>query len=181
MENRTKRAVAGLLAGVALAGCGAGPAVASAAPSAETAAAGQVSPGGYVLDGFEIICLPDGLGANVSNFEYEFEGVAFKTQVWETGPDEQGAYQTDLNVMVLRGERLRDVQALRDYLTFYQERDPREWHLDRIRHHGHPGYLGDDQAFWLVRPGLGVLVKVYGERFDQRDVITVAGGVREAR
>jgi hypothetical protein len=178
MRIGIRRLLSGALVGVAVtACCGAG--VAYPAPGGEPVAGHHSASPRYVLDGFEITCLPEGLGSRVSNFEYEFEDVTFRTQVWETGPDAGGAFRTDLNILVLRGEKLRDIQALRDYLTDYQERDPRSWHLERFHHYDQPGYLGDDQAFWLARPGVGVLVKIYDDRFDQRDVIDVAGGVRE--
>ncbi|MGH3625315.1 MAG: hypothetical protein ACRDQ5_26615 [Sciscionella sp.] len=136
---------------------------------------------GIVLDGFTVSWLPDGIGSMVSNFEYEWEDVSFRTQVWESGPDADGGYQTDLNILVLRGEKLRDIESLHSYLADYQERDPRQWHLERFEHDDHPGYHGDDQAFWLAAPGVGVVVKVYGDRFDRDDVIDVVGGMHELR
>lgn len=178
MRIGIRRLLSGALAGVAVTACW-GPAVAYPAQGGVPVAGQHLTLTRYVLDGFEITCLPDGLGGKVSNFAYEFEEVKFRTQVWETGPDADGAYRTDLNIMVLRGEKLRDIRSLRDYLTDYQERDPRKWRLKRFYHYDQPGYLGDDQAFWLAEPGVGVLVKIYDDRFDQRDVIDVAGGIRQ--
>lgn len=129
------------------------------------------------LDGFAIDVVPDGVGSNVSDFDYEWEGVTFASRVWETGPADDGAYQVDLNVKVLRGERLRDLPALLDFLAYYHERDLDSWELTDYAHTDGPGYIGDGEAFWLVEPGVAVSVRLAPERFDAADLRRTADGV----
>ena len=133
-----------------------------------------------VLDGFAITRLPAGLGPMVSDFDYEWEEVVHRSRVWERGPDDEGAYHVDLTVKVLRGERLRDLAALRDYLTEYHERDPDDWPLEKFQQRGsRPGYHDAVGAFWLEAPGVAVEVRV-GERFTERDLMRTVQGIRPA-
>ncbi|WP_063828583.1 hypothetical protein [Actinopolymorpha alba] len=134
-----------------------------------------------VLDGFAICVLPRGLGSLVTDFEYEWEGVTHRSRVWETGPDKDGAYRVDLTVKVMRGASLTSLEALRDYLADYHERDPAEWKLKAFDNNGRPGYRTADEAFWWEAPGVAVSVTINGERYAERDLVRTAKGLRAVR
>ncbi|QOC91133.1 hypothetical protein [Micromonospora craniellae] len=111
-----------------------------------------MSRGGGELDGFRVGFVPDGMGGEVSDFASEWEDVAFASRFWERQtPD---GHQVDLRVHVLRGERLVDREALREFLAAYQERDPTQWQLAEFPHDDGPGLAGEAEAFWLVEPGV---------------------------
>jgi hypothetical protein len=134
-------------------------------------------PTGEPLDGFAITRLPAGIGPLVSDFEYEWEEVAFRSRVWERGPDSSGAYRVDLDVKVLRGDRLADLASLRDFLAYYHERDPETWELTEFDHDGLPGFYSQREAFWLVQPGVAIEVTVDTERYSPRTLLRTACGV----
>ncbi|GIJ77400.1 hypothetical protein SAMN05443287_112151 [Micromonospora phaseoli] len=111
---------------------------------------------GGMLDGFHIGQVPDGVGDEVSDFASEWDDVRFASRVWERQvPD---GHRADLRVHVLRGDRLADLTALRDFLCAYHERDPVEWRLEEFQHGDGPGLTDGGQAFWLVEPGVAVTV-----------------------
>jgi hypothetical protein len=159
-------------------------ALAAHPPSTPPPAAGDPEDGGRrgtgTLDGFVISRLPAGLGPLVTDFEYEWGGVAHRSRVWERGPDDAGAYQVDLTVKVLRGQRLRSLSGLRSYLADYHERDPGQWKLEQFRHLGKPGYHDDDEAFWLDRRGVAVEVRFVNRRFTETDLMQTVRGIRPA-
>ncbi|MFD2083319.1 hypothetical protein [Actinopolymorpha cephalotaxi] len=130
------------------------------------------------LDGFLVGSVPAGVGELVTDFAFEWEEVAHRSRVWESGPDADGGYQVDLTVDVLRGESLTSAGALRDYLTDYYERDPATWRLDPFKQHGQPGWHDGTIAFWLAAPGVGVAVKLDRERFGAGDLLRTAYGIR---
>jgi hypothetical protein len=133
-----------------------------------------------IVDGFVVGWLPRSLvGDNVSDFTYSFDDVDFQSKVWESGPDGSGAYHVDLDVGVLRGDVLSNPAALYQFLTDYEQRPADEWHFVPFSVHGHPGYLGRDEAFWLVRPGLAVRISVNRDRFSVADVVMVADGIHQ--
>ncbi|MEV2241387.1 hypothetical protein [Micromonospora sp. NPDC049891] len=111
---------------------------------------------GGVLDGFHIGQVPAGIGDEVSDFATEWDDVRFASRVWERQvPD---GHRVDLRVHVLRGDRLVDLTALRNFLGEYHERDPAEWDLSEFQHGDSTGLSDDVQAFWLVEPGVAVNV-----------------------
>ncbi|MBX7264635.1 hypothetical protein KIF24_00210 [Micromonospora sp. Llam7] len=111
---------------------------------------------GGLLDGFHIGQVPVGVGDEVSDFASEWDDVRFASRVWERQvPD---GYRADLRVHVLRGDRLTDLTALRDFLCGYHERDPVEWRLVEFPHGDGLGLTDGVQAFWLVEPGVAVSV-----------------------
>ncbi|HEX3812896.1 MAG TPA: hypothetical protein VHX59_08650 [Mycobacteriales bacterium] len=132
-----------------------------------------------IVDGFAVSWLPDGLGPGVSDFSYSFDEVDFRSKVWESGPDADGAYHQDLSVDVLRGSALSDSGALYRFLTDYEQRPPAEWRFVPFSINGHAGYLGRDEAFWVVRPGVAVKVAVDRSRFHASDVLLIAEGIHE--
>ncbi|WP_091105000.1 hypothetical protein [Micromonospora citrea] len=111
-----------------------------------------------MLDGFHIRQVPGDTGTEVSDFASEWDDVRFATRVWERQTDD--GHQVDLRVHVMRGERLTDLAALRDFLTEYHEHDPDDWPLIDFMHGESAGLRDDSQAFWLAEPGVAVNVLV---------------------
>lgn len=132
------------------------------------------------VDGFTVCLLPGGVGNLVSDFVYSFDDVDFRSLVWESGPDAAGGYRQDLDVGVLRGQRLTSRGALYRFLTDYEQRPSDEWRFVPFTVHGRPGYLGRDEAFWLVEPGVAIKVSVDRDRFSVADVVLVAEGIRRS-
>ena len=127
------------------------------------------------LDGFVIESLPDGLGTP-SDFEYEWEDVRFHSRVWETGPDPEGAYKVDLTAKTLRGERLKDLEALKTFLIEYEEKDPDSWELRAVKVGEHDGLATGDEVFYFVSPGVAAEVSIDHERFTEEDLLNTATG-----
>jgi hypothetical protein len=127
---------------------------------------------GGVLDGFHIRQVPGDIGAEVSDFASEWEDIRFATRVWERQTDD--GYQVDLRVHVLRGERLTDLAALRDFLTEYHERDPDDWPLTEFVHGDSAGLRDDSQAFWLAEPGVAVNVLAATDMVDRGQLLATA-------
>ncbi|PSL05178.1 hypothetical protein CLV30_10441 [Haloactinopolyspora alba] len=131
------------------------------------------------VDGFRLGWLPPGLGPTVSDFEYEWGGVAFTTRVWESGSDHSG-WDVDMQVSVLRGDRLHDAAGMHAFLAEYHERDPETWARTEFDHRGRPGFRTDSEVFWLARPGVVVSVDLDRYRFPEPAVARTACGVSEA-
>ncbi|MFR9777848.1 hypothetical protein ACL02O_17565 [Micromonospora sp. MS34] len=131
--------------------------------------------GGGELDGFRVGHLPAGVGAEVTDFATEWDDVTFATRVWERHVDE--GYRVDLRVHVLRGARIADLAALRDFLGEYHERAPDGGKWDAFPHPDGPGLIGAGEAFWLVEPGLAVDVLVDPEYHDGPILAAVARAV----
>lgn len=127
---------------------------------------------GGVLDGFHIRQVPGGIGTEVSDFASEWDDVRFATRVWERQADD--GYRVDLRIHVLRGERLTDLAALRDFLTGYHERDPDGWPLTGFNHGDTTGLRDDSQAFWLAEPGVAVNVLVDPDLVDREHLLATA-------
>ncbi|TQN30675.1 hypothetical protein FHX37_0557 [Haloactinospora alba] len=128
------------------------------------------------LGGFVIGHVPPAAGDDVSDFATVWGGVDFSSRVWEREVDD--GYRVDLKINVLRGERLSGVDELRDFLAEYHERDPEEWERASFHDGAYPGYRSARQAFWLVRPGVGVSVRLYSDRLDTTDLEATVAGVR---
>ncbi|WP_152366038.1 hypothetical protein [Microlunatus speluncae] len=160
------------------------PAVSGPAPAVSAAAragsdCGPVRPRHpQQLDGFRLGWLPSGLGSLVSDFEYEWEEVRFTSRVWESGPDADGAYRVDLQVIVMRSPELSDVGALRDFLVEYLERDPAGWATEPFDHPDGPGFRDADEVVWLAEPGPAVRV-LAGAPVDRREAGRIACAMRQ--
>ena len=127
------------------------------------------------LDGFVIENLPDGLGTP-SDFEYEWEDVSFHSRVWETGPDPEGAFKVDLTVKTLRGERLTDLEAVKDFLVEYEENEPGDWQLEPVKVGGYDALFAGNEVFYFIEPGVAAEVTIDHERFTDEDVLDTAAG-----
>jgi hypothetical protein len=170
----TRRIVAGSALGLAALTTLATPA--SAAGTASRAWFGQppsIQQRACTLDGFVIDRLPGGLGSP-TDFQYEWEDVVFHSRVWETGPDPEGATKVDLTMKTIRGEKVIDLETLREFLTEYHEKDPDEWKLTPLRIGSYGGYAADDQAFFFVSPGVAAEVSIDRSRYSQEDLLTTA-------
>jgi len=160
-----------LLGGVALLGALAGPASAVPAPGPSPSPSLSLSPAslGISIGGVRFEYLPSGLG-QASDFNYEYDEVAFTARVWES-PAPSGGWRVDADIEVLSGARLTSGAALHDWFIDYQERPPAEAHYVPVLVHGRPGWLARDQLFWLVRPGLAVSVRIDGTRWSTSEVV----------
>lgn len=120
------------------------------------------------LDGFTVAHVPAGVG-DPSDFEYEWEDVAFNSRVWEsTTPD---GSQVDLKVAVMRGGAFTDADALRAFLAGYHEQDPVTWARDPFTAGTRPGFRTDDRAFVLHEPGVALEVSLDRTRFGDTDLV----------
>jgi len=130
-----------------------------------------------VVDGFTVGHVPAGVGQQVSTFTYHWEDVTFRSQVWERGPDAEGAFAVDLTVKTLRGAPLTDVAALREFLAGYHEQDPSTWREIE------PGvaYLRPGAVFRFVGPGVATEVSLDGTRFDEAELLATARALTPAQ
>ncbi|GAA1546667.1 hypothetical protein [Kribbella lupini] len=125
------------------------------------------------LDGFTITHVPAGVGT-ASDFEYEWEDVTFHSRVWETTTGDATA--VDLTVKTIRGDRIADVESLREFLTEYHEKDPATWELTPQRIGSYGGYVTDGQVFYFVEPGLAAELTIDRSRFPQEELLATAEG-----
>jgi hypothetical protein len=143
-------------------------------------AAGSRPPGrplpAFVLDGMAFGYLPPGLGTT-TDFAYHFQRVDFIARVWESQIPE--GWTVDLDVDVMRGKRLTSGLALHDWFISYDQRPPAEAHYVATRVNGHPGWRCQDQVFWLVHPGLAISVQLNKNRWNRRQLMSIALSARE--
>lgn len=144
------------------------------AASDASVGATSVSAPAAELDGFAISWLPPGLGT-ASDFAYEWDDVQFHSRVWETGPDSSGGYHEDLAVDILRGDGLTSAPQLYRWLKDYEDRE--QWRFVPFTFRGRPGYLGADEAFWLVRPGVAVMMRINRDEYGLGQLLRVADGI----
>jgi hypothetical protein len=135
---------------------------------------------GGELDGFTIGHLPDQIDdrTSVSDFDYEWGGVSFSSRVWETTLEGGGA-RVVLQVLVMRGARLADLPAVRDFLTEYHERSP-DWELTEFDNNGSTALHGETEAFWTPSRGVAVEVRDAFGLVGQDELLATARGVRVA-
>lgn len=142
-----------------------------------TTAAAAAPPAPVVVDGFTLGHLPAAVGQQLSAFTYHWEDVTFRSQVWERGPDTDGAYAVDLTVKTLRGGRLTDIMALQEYLAEYHEQDPTTWReIEPDR-----AYLRPGAVFRFVEPGLATEVTLDEGRFPEADLLATAASLTPAQ
>lgn len=144
----------------------------SALLSAPSASAAPTSVGGLTVG-----WLPAGLG-QASDFEYDYDDVRFASRDWETGNDTDG-WRVDLHITVMRGESLTSPGTFHDWFVGYQDRPADEARYLPILLKGHRAWLGRDQVFWLVRPGLAVSVTVDPQRYSTATVWRIARSIRQ--
>ena len=131
------------------------------------------------ISGVTLGYLPSGLG-DASDFTYEYDDVGIVSRVWESGSDATG-WRVDLDVAVMRGARLSDAAALRDWFAAYEDRPVDEARYVPTEVRGQPGWLARDQVFWLVRPGLAASVRLDAARWPTVEALRVAAAARPAR
>lgn len=150
----------------------------TAAPSAGAATAvASVPPVPPVIDSMTINHLPSGLGTS-SDFAYEFDDVRFVSRDWESRTDE--GWRVDLSIDVLRGDRLSTPAALHDWVIAYEERPPAEAVYHRTTVRGHAAWRCADEVFWLVRPGVAMVVRLDTSRWSQHELTRTARGISVA-
>lgn len=149
--------------------------VPASATSSYSAASPSTEQRAGTLDGFVIENLPDGIGTP-SDFEYEWEDVSFRSRVWETGPDPDGAYKVDLTVKTIRGDKLTDLEALKTFLIEYEEKDPEDWQLTPVKVGGYDGLFAGNEVFYFIAPGVAAEVTIDHDRFTDADVLDTAAG-----
>ncbi|WP_053203780.1 hypothetical protein [Jiangella muralis] len=132
-----------------------------------------------LLDGFALGWVPPGIGPLVSDFEYEWDDVGFRSRVWESGPYPDESYRVDLQVTVMRSPSFTDAAALREFLVDYLERDPAGWATEPFAHPDGSGFTDVGELFWFAAPGVGVRVFGGGEQVDFRDLTRTACAVRQ--
>jgi hypothetical protein len=133
--------------------------------------------GGGVLNGFMIGHVPRHAGPSVSNFEYEpDDGITFTARVWERETTD-GGHAVDLQVIILRGDRLATLGKLRDFMAEYHERDPVSWTGAQVG--TRPAFKDGSQVFWLVQTGVAASVTLDADRFGAGELLKVAEGVQQ--
>ncbi len=125
-----------------------------------------------MIDGLALTYLPDGLGS-ASDFEFEWGGVAFMQRVWEAEV-EPGVWRVDLQVQVMRGDRLADREALRGFWVEYHEKDG-DWSGEPF---GDDGFAGPREVALLIEPGLAAEVRDPFERRGMDEIERTARGLR---
>lgn len=143
-----------------------------------TTAAAVTDPRGGELDGFSIGHLPAAIDeeTSVSDFAYEWGDVAFASRVWER-PRDGGGVEVVMQVLVLRGDALTDLDALRDFLAEYHERSPQEWELTPFDNGGVPALHGATEAFWTPGKGVAVEVRDAFGILGQEELLATARGI----
>ncbi|WP_460768971.1 hypothetical protein [Nocardiopsis nanhaiensis] len=143
-----------------------------------TAAAPAAGPRGGPLDGFTIGHLPAPVDeeTSVSDFPYEWEDVSFTSRMWEQAK-EGGGFQVVLQVLVLRGEKLTDLAAVRAFLAHYHENDPATWDLAEFDNNGTVGLYGESEAFWSAGERVAVEVRDPSGLLGKEEVLATARGI----
>jgi hypothetical protein len=131
------------------------------------------------IGGFSLGRLPDDIGPSVSEFSYEWEGVSFRSRVWETEHDE--GFRVDLKITVLRGEELADADALRTFLARHHEWDLDTWTPVQADLGGLRGYAGEKVVFFLHEPGVGIEVFSPSARHHPAELRAIATAIRPNR
>lgn len=131
------------------------------------------------IGGIEFRYLPPGLGV-ASDTEYSYDEVDFASRIWESGSNADG-WSVDLHVTVMRGWQLADGTALHDWFVDYQQRPPAAARYRPVLVHGRPGWLSDDQLFWLVRPGLATSVTIDRSQWGWWELILTGWSASTAR
>jgi hypothetical protein len=79
----------------------------------------------------------------------------------------------------MRGARLADLPAVRDFLTEYHERSP-DWELTEFDNNGSTALHGETEAFWTPSRGVAVEVRDAFGLVGQDELLATARGVRVA-
>jgi hypothetical protein len=125
-----------------------------------------------LLDDMTLGHLPDRLGS-ASDFEFEWGDVKFVQRVWESEVDD-GVWRVDLQVHVMRGPALENLDALRDFLIEYHERGA-DWKAEPF---GADGLASEHEVARLLAPSLAVEVRDPFGRQGAEAVQAVAAAVK---
>ncbi|WP_116244549.1 hypothetical protein [Nocardiopsis sp. FIRDI 009] len=132
------------------------------------------------MDGFTVGYLPAQVDdqTSVDEFDYEWGDVSFSTRVWERALEGGGA-RVVLQVLVMRGDRLSDLDAVRAFLAEYHERSPDGWELTPFDNRGVPALHGETEAFWCPEPGVAVEVRDAFGLLGQEELLATARGISQ--
>lgn len=131
------------------------------------------------MDGFTMGRVPVPSDATVTDFTYAWDDVRFASRVWERAGAE-GGRKVVLQLLVLRGERLANLAAVREFLARYHERADADWRLTLFTRDGPAGLCGETEAFWCPWPGVAVEVRDPLGELGRAELITTARGVTPA-
>ncbi len=134
--------------------------------------------GGSTLDGVLLTAIPADVGALVSDVRATIDDVNTMARVWESGPGADGRYRVDLTVTVLRGSDLTGPEAAHRFLADYLGYHDASWARVPYAHLDGPGFRDGYRAFWLVHPGLAVMVRLDPETATAARLVATADGVR---
>lgn len=130
------------------------------------------------VDGFQVTYLPHDISAAPSPFAYEWGGVRFQSQVWESGNDQDG-WKVDLTISVLRGARLSTPVGLKAFWKKYTDGDSQPWRPRPVKVNGKPGFRSGDRIVWLEKPGVAPTVSLDDSRLGATELVPTAAGLRE--
>lgn len=142
------------------------------------AAAVTATVGESTLDAVLLTAVPADVGGLVNDVRARIDDVATVARVWESGPGADGRYRVDLTVTVLRGPDLTDPAALHQLLARYLGRHDAGWARIPYAHLDGPGFRDGYRAFWLVHPGMAVMVRLDPETATAERLVVTADGVR---
>lgn len=148
--------------------------LAVAAPASAVTVAGRAS----TLDGVLLTAVPADVGALVSDVRATLADVATTARVWESGPGTGGRYRVDLTVTVLRGPQLTDPGAVHRLLADYLGHHDASWAQIPYSHLDGHGFRDGYRAFWLVHPGMALMVRLDPETATVARLVATADGVR---
>lgn len=145
-----------------------------------TATPAATDPQGGELAGFTIDHLPEQAHApaSSSDFVYEWGDVHFTSRVWEKRM-EDGAARVILQVLVMRGEKLADLEELRTFLAEYHELSD-GWAPNPFDNNGTPALHTESEAFWVPVPQLAVEVRDPFGLIGPEEVLATARGITVA-
>src|SRR5699024_2693166 len=101
--------------------------------------------------------------------------VHFTSRVWEKRM-EDGAARVILQVLVMRGEKLTDLEELRTFLAEYHEL-PDGWAANPFDNNGTPAQHAESEAFRGPMPPLAVEVRDPFGRIGPEEVLATARGI----
>lgn len=142
------------------------------------AAAVTAAVDGSTLDGVLLTAVPADVGTLVDNVRATIDDVVTTARVWESGPDTDGRYRVDLTVTVLRGPDLTDPAAVHRFLARYLGHHDASWAQIHYLHLDGTGYRDGYRAFWLVHPGMAVMVRLDPSTATAARLVATADGVR---
>ena len=120
------------------------------------------------IDDVRFAALPHGLGSPSQFESITDDDVAVTTRSWESQVND--GWRVDLSISVTRSAWLATPQQFQEWLVAWQQRPAQEAVTRRVRVGGADVWIGRDQAAWLVRPGVGAVVRLDRNRWPAGDL-----------